>query len=88
MFESIYRYNNKTKEMICLYQGIESKEKMDLLTQYAMSQKDTWDELIFVTPGSNRSIKENYPKKYEKALLLAEEYKCKSRKLNILRRVF
>jgi hypothetical protein len=77
MFESIYKYNDVTKEMTCLYRDIESQEDIGLLAQYAMSQKDPWDELIFITPGHNRSIKENHPEEYKKAQQLAQEHEYK-----------
>jgi hypothetical protein len=77
MFKSIYKYNETTGKMTCLYRDIESQEDIDLLAQYAMCQKDPWNELIFVTPGFNRSIKENHPEQYKKAQQLAKEHEYK-----------
>lgn len=56
-----------------LYENIPTFEEADLLAQLAMSEKED-NELIIIMPGWNRSIK-RYPEEYERAKLLAEEYK-------------
>jgi hypothetical protein len=66
------RNNNKYEE---LYDCIEDPEDALLLAQLAMSNKRD-DELIFIFPGWNRSIKTHHEEEYAKALLLAEKYKA------------
>lgn len=72
---SIWKINTNTYTRICLYDYISDMNDVELLAQLAMSQRDSdYDELIYIMPGSNRSIKRN-PEEYQKALELAEQYK-------------
>lgn len=56
-----------------LYESIPTFEEADLLAQLAMSEKKD-NELIIIMPGWNRGI-QKYPEYYERAKLLAEEYR-------------
>lgn len=71
---SIYKIDFDKQEHQILYDCIEDINKAELLGQLAMSRKD-FNELIFITAGSNKSINKNYPELYKEALSLEEEYK-------------
>jgi len=71
---SIFKINFDTQEKTILYSCISDIKEADLLAQLAMSNKKSVNELIFISAGWNRGIKDS-PEEYEKALKLAEEYK-------------
>lgn len=68
-------YNDRrTYSYEVLYDCISDPEDALLLAQLAMCEKDD-NELIFIFPGVNYSIKTNHKELYKKALELAE--RCK-----------
>jgi hypothetical protein len=71
---SVIKINDRLNKETCLYEYIETLEEAGLLAQLAMCNKHPWDELIYITPGWNRSIDKNCPEEYIKALQLAEKY--------------
>jgi len=71
---SIFSINFDKQERAILYSGIDTIEEARLLSQLAMIDKQD-DELIFISAGWNRDIK-NKQEEYNKALELAEEYRC------------
>jgi hypothetical protein len=66
-----------------LYDCIETYEQADLLAQLAMCGK-SWDDLIIILPGWNKSI-DRKPAEYQMAIRLAEEYKAQNVKRHILK---
>jgi hypothetical protein len=75
---SVVKINVDAKKYKRLYECIESFEEAELLAQLAMSDKDE-RELIMITPGWNRSIRNN-AEEYQKALELAKKYKIEDYK--------
>lgn len=59
--------NNKTE---ILYDCIEKLEEADLLAQYAMKNRKSYNELIVIFPGWNRGVKAT-----PEILELAKKYK-------------
>jgi hypothetical protein len=80
MNHSVYKINLETNEHTVVYEHIDNIDDALLLAQLAMNNKTNIDELIFITPGWNKGIEKSYPEAYKRALELAEEYKCESRK--------
>ena len=74
MGHSIYKIDFDNQTHVVLYECIETMEEAEILAQFAMCNKRT-EELIFITPGWNRSIDRYDPELYNRALQLAEEYK-------------
>jgi hypothetical protein len=75
MSYSVIKINDKLNKTTCLYEYIETLEEAELLAQLAMCNKHPWDELIYITPGWNKSINKNNLEEYQKSLELAEKYK-------------
>jgi len=78
MSHSIFKINFDTQKHTVLYECISNIKDAELLAQLAMVNKSV-DDLIFISAGWNRGI-ENNPEEYEKALELAEKYKCERSK--------
>lgn len=73
MHYGVIKIDCDTNKTTYLYDCIETIEEADLLAQYAMYNKKDW-EIIHITPGWNRSIKNNLDE-FEKALQLTEKYR-------------
>ena len=73
MSMSVCKFSSEMKGYTILYDCIPTIEEAELLAQLAMTEKRN-DELIFVFPGWNKGINRK-PELYNKALVLANEYK-------------
>ena len=68
--------NNKWE---CLFEHIPTWEEADLIAQYAMCMRFSYDDVIFIFPGWNRSIDKN-SELWMKANKLAQEYAAEKKR--------
>ena len=64
-----------------LFEHIPTLKEADLIAQYAMCMRTSYDDVIFIFPGYNRSIDEN-PKLWIKATKLAQQYAAEKKRSN------
>jgi len=68
---TVYAFHTKTKDFRVVYEYVETADDAMLLSQLAMERKGP-EEIILVTPGSNKGITK-YPELYKKALELEKK---------------
>jgi hypothetical protein len=69
--KTICKMSTRDNSYTRLYEGIETYEEVELLSQLAMNNKRD-DELIFIFAGWNTGLDKD---QYRQALILAEKYK-------------
>lgn len=62
-----------------LFDHIPTWEEADLIAQYAMCTRSSYDDVIFIWPGWNRDIVKN-PELWIKANKLAQEYAAEKKR--------
>lgn len=68
---TVYAFHTHTKKFRVVYEYVKTADDAMLLSQLAMARKDP-EEIILVTPGSNKGIY-NMPDTYKRALELEKE---------------
>ena len=64
-----------------LFEHIPTWEEADLIAQYAMCMRTSYNDVIFIWPGYNRSIIENH-ELWVKANKLAQQYAAEKKRSN------
>lgn len=57
-----------------IYENIHHYGEVELLSQLAMSRRTSYNDVICIFPGYNRSIETNDPKAYKMALKIEHKY--------------